>query len=164
MGGDGVVQDDEVAAIDGIGDGFPSGGRSVTTGSRKPGLVVGIEVPEHQCVGLRGEKGGKRVLREGVTRAAGGGRDVEVEDVELGVPDCYGDSLDFDELVVGFGGEVCEADGVVDQGPDFVTWIAPSARCIRCQFAPDAIFNRFKNRYRTNIKLLKSRLRSNKYK
>ena len=50
-----------------------------------------------------------------MTRAAGGGRDVEVEDVELGVPDCYGDSLDFDELVVGFGGEVCEADGVVDQ-------------------------------------------------
>ena len=40
-------------------------------------------------------------------------RKINIEDVKLTAQDCYGDSLDLNKLVVGFGGEICEVNGVV---------------------------------------------------
>ena len=59
MGGDGVVEDYEVAVVHRGGDCFAPGSRSVTAGPGEPGLVVGIEVSKDQCVGFGGEGGGK---------------------------------------------------------------------------------------------------------
>ena len=47
--------------------------------------------------------------------AAGGGGNVDVEDVELGTSYSDGDALDFYERVVGVGWEVSESYGVVDE-------------------------------------------------
>ena len=59
MGGNWVVEDHEVAAVHRGDDSFTPGSRSVTAGPGEPGLVVGIEVPKNQRVGLGGEQGGK---------------------------------------------------------------------------------------------------------
>ena len=46
--------------------------------------------------------------------AAGGVKDNSIKKVKYRVTDCDSDSLDFDDLVIGFGGEACEVNGVVD--------------------------------------------------
>ena len=105
----------EVAAVDGGGDGLSTGFRSFAAGSGEPGLIVGIEVAKHQGISIGGEQGGEGVFGEGVSWAAGCGRDVNVEDVEWGAPDGDGDPLDLEVTVGGVGGESGKGDGVVDE-------------------------------------------------
>ena len=62
MGGGGAIEDDEVAAVDGGGDGFPPGGCSIAAGSGEPGLVVGVQVTKHQGISVGGKQRGQGVL------------------------------------------------------------------------------------------------------
>ena len=50
-----------------------------------------------------------------MVRTAGCGRDIDIEDVDWRTANCDGDALYFKKIVVGFGGEVSETDGVMYQ-------------------------------------------------
>ena len=87
IGGEGLVQEGEGAAVDFIDQHLTPPSGPLVEGGGMPCQVVGIEIAQDQCVVRAGEQGGEGSL-EGMARgAAGNWGDVDVINVKGGAID-----------------------------------------------------------------------------